>query len=560
MIKIAGCHRIMRQSRGSPPAPNSKKVREAEQAKRAWERAQANAEVTSGKSRGLRALESKMADLTWDLARATAAAVQGKGQRAMDQDELVQLRSQASRRSVQTRMMQARIAADLQAETIADLESQIRQMKRQGQGNSSLEQIVPEEGFYAPGFQAADVYGTPSQVPEPERTNSKQTPVRAAEFWRLGGIPGSNSNSNSNAQTVQSARSLAPGQMQRPSRTRLKGLVRDLVQGTLEEALVEHTYNKGRRGFESMKVRGVTLRVTRFSTGDGAYPVGIMNTNTTARERYGTADQAILIKPSVGEREATGTLIGSILNLVIPHFMHCYDIFRDGKPTVRFGSRVRELEQRMVIVIQNIPYTLASYLEQLSHLGERTMFAASVSIAQQCLMSLYAFAAFSNQHLIDRHGSNGMVGRTTSPTIDYTHCDLFAPHGHACPISFPALPKVPGSAFFGRLVMIDFGQMEGPISSESHAQSNIETILKNRTGSPMKFVNHFDERPELAMGVIEVFKQSAIFFLHQFPSGVPGAVEVRDVFERAQEENNTLADHRAHVLDVLQKLTDLIPV
>lgn len=330
-----------------------------------------------------------------------------------------------------------------------------------------------------------------------------------------------NSNSNSgNVNNVRQNTVLDPQKM-RPSRTRLRRIEMDLARGDVEEA----TLIMIGRTIVAMNVRGVTHRVATFVR----CKIGTMDSNSAARRRYGTTDAALLIKPRVNEDEATFTLAGAILALTVPNFMHCFDIFKDGP---MFFDRMNHATQKMVIVLQKVPHELMTYLSLLKEMNDRRiMLQATASVSCQCLLSLYAYSALTNICVSDRHAGNGMVSRTSSATIDYSKCPLLSGIQQ---LIIPTLPKLPGSAFFGRLIMIDFGQMAGLSSQHNHFQSNLEAMLENPNTTQLH--NHLDDPAADTSNIL----YSCEYFLITLARSNPELQMAADVFARARNDKTKL--------------------
>lgn len=390
----------------------------------------------------------------------------------------------------------------------------------------------------------------------------KQEKQKEEDQWMLRDNRSSTSNASSRTSN-SSSRGLDPDKM-RPSRTRLRSLMLDVAQGNLEQAAVTWDYNGLVPCLVSMQVRGVTHRVLPFAYGSRG-KIGIMNTNTAAQGRYATTDEALLIKPKVDAKEATCTLAGSILGLLIPNFMHCFDIFKDGPPT-QCGVYENEFDQEMVIVLQKVPYLVDTYLEELSELqDQRVMTTAAVSIACQFLLSLYAFAAFSNHGIVDRRAANSMVARTSSASIDYSRCDLFAGIQSVVIHAVPTLPKLPGNAFFGRLVMIDFGQLSN-VHADNHMQSNMEALLLPHAREDTQLFNHLDHTVEVRLyrkteAYRDILDQCHAFLEARQFKKFPMMQEASNVFKLALEvwQGKSSDDHRAVTCDVLQELVSMLP-
>lgn len=355
-------------------------------------------------------------------------------------------------------------------------------------------------------------------------------------------------------------------QTKKIGRTRLQRLLSDLTLGRLDVAEV-HWAGVGKlKHFNSMMVRGVTRQVAFFDKG-GNQQVGITQTNSNAKIKYTTSHPTLLIKPRIGEREATFTLAGAILGLTVPNYMHCHDIFMDGEA-------VEPQPQLMVVVLQKVPYSLRSWVEQSSQaqtVHPHFMLVTAVSVSCQCLISLYAFAAFSNMRMTDRHANNVMVTETSSENIDYTDSGLFL--NTRCQL--PSMPITPLSGGYGRLVMIDYGMLTGPVSDRSHLQSNLEQMTsRGASCKRVRPVNHFDHpRADLRV-LIQIFEDCerlCDFFLNGFPETYKSVARMllpifkrviervrADVFQSGKTAGKPI-DHRFIVVEALQKLLSIIP-
>lgn len=330
----------------------------------------------------------------------------------------------------------------------------------------------------------------------------------------------------------------------RMGKKRLLQLMNDVAQGTLQSAKYVFHYSMN----SSIQVRGISHAITSFPGGDGK--IVMANANTAAKEMYITSDDKLLIKPSVGLREVTMTLAGTVLGLIVPHYMICFDAFyQDGSNS-------------MILVCQRVPYTLREYMEQFFEFED--MLLALISVACQALISFYTFASFMNMRIGDRQARNVMVTRTSSPSMDYSDSGLFPDMSE---VRLRALPHVPGGVFYGRLVIIDYGQMSGPVCKNGHMQSNLENICAFGANKP-KLFNHFDDQTADFNIISKIFGDCVECCNVAYSTTKrlkPILAIIEPVFKSGIQRMNTLiqsgkaVDHRRMICDVLQELVALTP-
>lgn len=268
------------------------------------------------------------------------------------------------------------------------------------------------------------------------------------------------------ASQASSARRKAHG-----ARTQLHSILDNIMDNRLEDAVVnlERDAPNG-----TMKVGYSTFPLKLFGSGNCG-SVGLLNVNSQTKCKYLTKVPHLLIKPNVLESEARNSVAAAILNIVVPNFPNCYDVFNQS---------TQYNDPRMVVVMSKVESSYEAYVQSILQQDDHTMLVAAVSAVCQYIISKYSFVAILGHSLRDRHTGNIMVDFTHNPYIDYSDAGLFPKDS----LSFlPALPGPRGA--FGRLVHIDFGQVGSIVSKKyDHVYDNLIKIADGRG----QLYNHCD--------------------------------------------------------------------